>query len=112
MSEHTRRLGAHEAVFRTVNEEIESLNRGIVQVSDLTMHVVCECGDLSCAQQLVVPVSEYERVRAKSTLFLVHPGHDQGEVEELLAQTEHYAVVRKRDADARRLAEETDPRSP
>jgi hypothetical protein len=112
MSEHTRRLGANEAVFRTVNEEIESLNRGIAEISDLTMHVVCECGDLGCAEQLIVPVSKYEQVRAESTLFLVHPGHERREIEEVVERTEHYQVVRKSDPDARDLAEETDPRSP
>jgi hypothetical protein len=111
MSEHTRRLGANEAVFRTVNEEIESLNRGIAQISDLAMHVVCECGDLGCTEQLAVPVSKYERVRAESTLFLVRPGHQRREIEEVVAQTEHYEIVRKRDPDARQLVEETDPRS-
>jgi hypothetical protein len=112
MSEHTRRVGANEAVFRAVNEEIESLNRGIAQISDLTMHVVCECGDLACAEQLTVPVSDYERVRAESTLFLVHPGHERGEIEEVVERAEYYEIVRKRDHDARQLAQETDPRQP
>jgi hypothetical protein len=111
LSEDTRRLGANEAVFRAVNEEIESLNRGIANISDLTMHLVCECSDLSCAQQLVVPLSAYEEVRAESTLFLVHPGHERADIEVVVERTAHYNVVRKRDPAARQVAEETDPRS-
>jgi hypothetical protein len=76
------------------------------------MHVVCECGNLACAEQLIVPVSEYERVRAESTLFLVQPGHERPEIEEVVERTGRYAVVRKHDADARELVRETDPRSP
>ena len=111
MSEHTRRVGANEAVFRAVNEEIESLNRSIAQISDLTMHVVCECADLTCVEQLVMPVSEYERARSESTLFIVKPGHEEPEVEKIIVRTNHYNVVRKSDPDARQLAQETDPRS-
>src|SRR5262249_40438858 len=64
MEEPSRRVGRNVAVFREVNEQIESLNRGLAGLSDNKMHIVCECADLLCAVQLTVTVDEYERVRS------------------------------------------------
>jgi len=110
MDERGRRVGRNEAVFREVNEQIESLNRGLAAISDNTMHIVCECGDLRCATQLVVPVGDYERIRAEPALFFVIPGHERPDVEDTVEETEGYHVVRKHEGEPARIARETDPR--
>src|SRR5689334_22203024 len=74
MDERERGVGRNEGVFREVNERIESLNRGIAAISNRTMHVVCECSDLTCAEQLAIDVEAYERVRADGACFIVLPG--------------------------------------
>ena len=109
--ERARRIGRNEAIFREVNEQIESLNRGIAAISDNKLHVVCECGDLRCTDQLVVAIAEYERVRSDPTLFVVRPTHDLPDVEQVVEETPGYHVVRKREGDAARIARETDPRA-
>ena len=110
MDERARRVGRNEAVFREVNEQIESLNRGLAALSDNTMHIVCECGDLICATQLVVPIEDYERIRSDSTLFFVLPGHERPDVESVVEESSAYNVVRKHEGDAADLARELDPR--
>jgi hypothetical protein len=109
MDERARRIGENEAAFRAVNEEIEELQRGMASVSDDRMHIVCECGDLSCVERLAVTVVKYEEVRGDATLFFVAPGHDLPDVEDVVERTEGFHVVRKR-AGAGEVAKATDPR--
>jgi hypothetical protein len=110
MDERARRIGLNEAMFRTVNEQIEELNKQLAGISDRTMHVVCECGDAECMERLVVSLDDYERIRGDSTLFLVAPGHEIPQVEDVVEQEQEWTVVRKKPGPAA-LAEETDPRS-
>lgn len=110
MDERTRRVGNNEALFRQVNEEVEALNRGLAELTDETFHIVCECGDLRCQERLVVPLREYEAVRAESALFLIVPGHEIKSAEDVVETTPSYSIVRKHDGDPARIAQATDPR--
>ena len=111
MSESVRRAAANEAVFREVNEQIETLERGRASVSDNHMHIVCECADSSCAEMLVVPVAEYEDVRADPTLFFVRPGHERLDFEAVVDDVSNYRVVRKHAGEGERIAKRLDPRA-
>jgi hypothetical protein len=108
--ERGERIGQNEAIFRNVNEQIEGINKALSDLTQ-TMDVICECGDINCADRLMVTVPAYERVRSDATLFVVLPGHEQLDVEEVVDVRDSYNVVRKKDPAARRVAEETDPRS-
>ena len=101
------RLGRNEAVFRRINEGIE---RG--QWPGEEDHPVgfrCECARLGCAEVLELSVREYERVRAHQRRFIVVPGHEQLNVEVVVATASNYLVVEKR-GQAGEAAAETDPR--
>jgi hypothetical protein len=111
MDERARRIALNEALFRRVNEEIESLERGRAAADDRTIHIICECADLRCGERVSIPVDAYEKVRADSSLFLVVPTHELADVEDVVQKANGYAVVRKRGGEAKRLAETTDPRS-
>ena len=76
MSEMQWRKVANEAVFREVNERIESLQNVFATVEHQPLHIVCECDRLGCAEPLTVDLETYERVRSDSTLFLIAPGHE------------------------------------
>jgi hypothetical protein len=52
----------------------------------------------------------YEDVRAIPTQFVVAPGHELPEIEEVLFRSDGYQVVKKR-GDAAELATAEDPRS-
>src|SRR3954451_12393009 len=99
MPERVRQIARNEALFREVNDEIEKLE-DLHAITGGTLHIVCECGDLACAERIVVPTIAYERVRADATLFFIKPGHDKPEVEDTIEQTERYHVVRKRAVEA------------
>ena len=112
MDSRARRVGRNEALFRQINEELETRSRELAGISDRQLHLVCECGDLLCKARVAVPVAEYEEIRADPTLFFVKLGHDIPDVEEVVAtRSSGYAVVRKRAAEAVQIAAATDPRS-
>jgi hypothetical protein len=110
VDDRARRIGANEALYRSVNEKIESLSAAFGAITE-TMSVVCECGDASCAEQIEVSVPDYERIRAEPTFFIIRPGHEVSDIEEVVERTDEFHVVRKVDGEAAELARELDPRS-
>ncbi len=99
-----RRVALTEANGRRVNEAIERGHR-----EDDHAAFVCECGLIGCSTVLSVTLADYERVRSHFDQFLVSPGHEIGEIEEVVVTEEGYVVVRKTGEGAD-VAAETDPR--
>ena len=110
MDERTRKVGENEALFRAVNERIEGLGEAFGLITE-SMTIVCECGDGVCIEQIELPVAEYERIRADSTLFVIRPGHEIPDAEDVVERHDGFDVVRKRPGGPAELARETDPRS-
>lgn len=106
--ERARRVGANEALFRSVNEQVRDLNRSFLVEGRL--RIVCECGEQSCIEQIELSPAEYEELRADSGLFAVKPGHDDPVVETVVDRRSGYWVVRKAPGAPERIARETDPR--
>ena len=81
MNEHERRATT-EALFRDVNERIAESAEGFD--GDRT-EFVCECADPNCTHRVPASLTEYEEVRAEPTTFLLAPGHQQGDIELVVA---------------------------
>ena len=107
--ERTRRIGLNEAMFREINERIEGLNEAFGSITG-TMSVICECGEALCVEQIQVGVGDYERVRRDSALFIIVPGHEKPDVEDVVEHIDGYQLVRKAPGEPERVAEATDPR--
>ncbi len=102
------RLTANEDTFREVNEGIA---RGRWPGDpDAEISFRCECARLGCNLLLELPLSDYERVREHPRRFIVAPGHDLPDIEDVVRLAKSYVVVEKRD-EAGELAERLDPRS-
>lgn len=110
MDDRARKIGENEAIYRAVNERIESLSAAFGAITH-SMNVICECGDAGCAQQIDVEIADYERIRSESTLFIIVPGHEIPDVEDVVERKDGYHVVRKVEGEAAELARELDPRS-
>ena len=110
MDDRARRIGENEALYRSINEKIEGLNETFGTIAE-SMTVVCECGQLGCAEQIELDVPMYEQVRADPTLFVIVPGHETPDVEDVVEQHEGFDVIRKHPGEEAELARETDPRS-
>jgi hypothetical protein len=104
LEDRKREIGENESVFREVNELVRPVDPEL-------MTVLCECGDAACRQQLLIAQDDYARLREDPTLFVLRPGHDFAETEQVEAKHLEYWVVRKRAGLPARIARETDPTS-
>jgi hypothetical protein len=92
MAPSEERVGEIQSLFRNVNERIASAaERYEVESAEF----FCECHDPACGVRVVVPLDEYETVRAKSTRFLHAVGHVESEFERVVARRAKYAMVEK-----------------
>lgn len=101
------RLARNETMFRDVNEAIRSGRWPGENAAHGAFR--CECANLGCNELIDLSVDEYERVRANDKLFVLAPGHQRPEIEEVLEDHGRYLVVEKR-GDGRGVAERTGPR--
>jgi hypothetical protein len=108
MSSTETKMAETEVLFREVNE-------GIAAAADrfdaVEAEFVCECSDVQCADRIVAPLEEYERVREHPTHFLLAPGHEAAAVERIVDRGHGYWVVEKVEATMRRIVKRLDPRS-
>jgi hypothetical protein len=104
-----QRVAKNEALFRQVNERIDEVNEELGEsgLSDF----LCECGDDDCTAPIRLTLAEYEEVRSNPTHFAIARGHDVIDVEQVISETDRFAVVEKLAGEAGRIAVETDPRS-
>jgi len=101
--ERLRRIGENEGIFRAVNQMARPLN-------PTWMTILCECGNAVCRDQLRIARDEYARVREDATLFVLRPGHDAVDTEEVVSRHLEYWIVRKHPGLPSMIARETDPR--
>jgi hypothetical protein len=110
MTPREERIGLNEAVFREVNERIEDLAESF-NIQAEPFDLVCECGEASCIERVSMTRAEYEQLRSESHQFAVFPGHEEPDVERVIAKRKGYDVVAKYKGFPEKLAEETDPRT-
>ena len=103
--EARRRAAAAEVNGRRVNEAIE---RGAQGAGAAVF--VCECGNLGCNVTVALAIAAYEDVRSTFDRFLVVPGHEIEEIEEVVERHPSYLVVAKRDGTPAAMAFVTDDR--
>ena len=113
------RLARNEASFRALNEAIETevharlSGTNPARLSSTKSRLagyVCECGHADCVEVVRMTIAQYEEVRRDSRLFLVSPGHELPEIEDVTYRETGFVVVRKHD-DVADIVQETDPRS-
>lgn len=103
-----RRIAENESRFRDINERLESDLRRLT-ADDEPVDFICECGRLECSDSVRLTISEYERVRQDASTFVVVAGHEIRDAEDVVFRCERYVVVQK-NAEARPVVEQTDPR--
>jgi len=109
-NERKARITSNEGLFRAVNEKIENMNAAFATVVE-TFTVVCECGDNTCVDQIHIPVEDYEGARMDPALFIVVPGHEIPDVENIVERTDDFVLVKKNEGGiGEKIAAATDPR--
>lgn len=107
MNQRERRATT-EALFRDVNERIAE---SAEQFDAVSTEFVCECSDPTCTHRVAASLVEYEQVRAEPTTFLVAPGHEQEDIEQVVSDRGRFRIVEKIEALVRRTVMRLDPRT-
>jgi hypothetical protein len=108
VDERERRLAQNEALFREVNERVETLADRLEP--NVPYEFLCECANADCTFRINLALSVYESIRADPQQFVVLPLHYTPEVEDLVVEEDAYWVVRKT-GEAGEYVEQLDPRS-
>jgi hypothetical protein len=108
VDEREQRLAQNEALFREVNERVETLAHQLGP--NVPYEFLCECANADCTFRLTLPLKVYEGVRADPQQFVVLPLHYTPEVEDLVLKEDAHWVVRKT-GEAGEYVEQLDPRS-
>lgn len=83
-------------LFREVNERIRAVNASFGPTAPIDEILLCECGRPDCSARLEVPADVYEVVRSQLHRFLVAPGHEEPDAEDVVAGAPTYLVVAMR----------------
>jgi hypothetical protein len=108
MTEREERIAKNEAIARDINEGIEQAMASLTPEGHTRM--VCECGRPDCELLVAITVSEYEDARGDARRFVVVKDHVFSDLERVVAETDRYAVVEKREGTPAQIAEASDPR--
>jgi hypothetical protein len=79
-------------LFRSVNERIRELAGS---ASDIWYDFVCECLDDRCFSMVMLTSREFDSIREDPDAFVVHPGHDDHDVDEVIGRSDRYTLVRR-----------------
>ena len=89
-----QRQAQNQFIFRSVNQEIKRLSEKLLDArSDLEF--VCECYDPACIKRMRMRLAEFTEFDRMENCFIVVPGHEDAEVEEVMTRHKNYLVVAK-----------------
>lgn len=108
MTDRLRQIAEHEIRFREINERLATDVREVSD-DDAPVAFVCECGVVTCTETLSLTLPRYDAVRGDGGKFVVLPGHEIDDAEDVVERGDGYVVVLKHDSTAP-LARRTDPR--
>jgi hypothetical protein len=108
VSSREERVARNETTAREINEGIERAQQDASPQGHV--RVLCECGREDCDRVIAITLAEYESVRADARRFAVTHGHVVADLEQVVAETDRYAVVAKREGTPAQVAVEEDPR--
>ena len=108
VSSREEQVARNKATTRQINEQIEQAQQATPDQGQV--RVLCECGQLECDRLIAITLAEYEAVRDDATQFAVVRAHVMPGVERVVAETDRYTVVAKREGIPAAVAIEEDPR--
>ena len=96
LDDRERRLARNETLFRSINEEIETVAFRLGSDDEHVYEFLCECANLDCDLRLALSLDDYEHVRANPVWFAVATGHALPEIEAIVERRATHDVVEKR----------------
>jgi hypothetical protein len=77
-------------LFRSVNERIREL---ATDNRDASYDFVCECLDERCFSMVMLTAGEFDSVRDAPDTFVVYPGHEDRDVDDVIGRSDRYTLV-------------------
>jgi len=105
--ERAERIALTEAAFRIANERMAAWEEVPAEAEELFF---CECSSLECRHKVPLTRALYETVRSRSEWFLVAPGHEVPDVEEVVQRGDAHWIIEKPPVVGD-IVEGTDPRA-
>jgi hypothetical protein len=109
MDSREARLARNEAAARDINERLEEAHD--TGPSDRYVRMTCECGRDFCDRVVAIKTAEYEEIRSDPVQFIVVREHLIPDIERVVAETDRFVIVAKREGTPATVAIEEDPRS-
>jgi len=104
MSRSADRAAKNEELFRDVNRNIARLEERFGHTR--TLELICECEGVGCHNGLEIDSAAYADVRSSPLRFVVSPGHEDPQIEQIVLRTPNYVVVEKVGEAAREILDE------
>ena len=83
-------------VFKQRNDAIKAMAKEVLpdEETDMRLRFTCECANEDCRETIEMSVKEYEAARQNDHEFIIKPGHEQPDIEQVVKRS-GYAVVEK-----------------
>jgi hypothetical protein len=98
LREREQRAARNQLLFREVNERILAERAPLPEVAPI--EVTCECVDMSCTRTVQISLHEFAEIDRATNRFLVVPGHELPDVEDVVERRDRFLIVAKRGAGA------------
>jgi hypothetical protein len=89
------RVARNEAMYRTVNREIEHAAHQLGDGPGDELQLICECGQPTCTATLTLTIADYDDVHRQRDRFAVAQGHENPALERIVKKTDEFFVVDK-----------------
>jgi hypothetical protein len=105
--ERAERIALTEAAFRIANERMAAWEEVPRDAEELFF---CECASFECRQKVPLTHAMYENVRSHPEWFLIVPGHEVPDLEEVVQRGDAHWIIEKPDLVAD-ITKGTNPRA-
>jgi hypothetical protein len=90
---NSQRVRENEETFAKANEQI--LARAEHYDFEEPVPFLCECSVVTCTESVKLSLTNYREARARAGAFILLPGHDDPQVERIVADGVGYVLVEK-----------------
>lgn len=90
----------NEQLFLDMNNRIKESTKQLLQLSktdedDVQLRMACECSDASCLMKIPIDIATFDKIHRQEGQFMLVPGHDQRDIESVVASYPEYIIVEK-----------------
>ena len=97
MTKSQQQRAENELIFKARNNQSSHLAEQVLDQTDaaeIPLRFICECSNEHCQERIEVTLADYQAIRHHPKRFVLVPGHEQTDIEEIVA-TDGYMVVEK-----------------